>query len=94
MPTHQVCSLNSMEVMTVTEKSKPAFRICFSTRFRNGNKSQLGRSVEIGAAWLLKEGDGYRLNFNVVPQNLNDGVVFLNPVPSQEQAHDVDMEQE
>ena len=72
----------------------PAFRINFCPRFEKDGKSQLGRSVEIGAAWRLDEGDGFRLSFNVVPQNLNDGVVFLNPVQQQDQKHDLDMELE
>ena len=75
-------------------KQRPAFRINFAQRFEKNGKSQLGRSVAIGAAWKLDDDKGFRLSFRVVPQNLNDGAVFLNPVPEQRQNQDVDMELE
>ncbi len=75
-------------------KQRPAFRINFAPRFEKDGESQLGRSVEIGAAWALEGEKGFRLSFSVVPQNLNDGVVFLNPVQEQRQNQNADMELE
>lgn len=75
-------------------KQKPAFRINFAPRFEKDGSSQLGRSTEVGAAWKLRDSDGYRLSFNVVPQNLSDGVLFLNPEMNQDQQAEPDSELE
>ncbi len=75
-------------------KQRPAFRINFAPRFEKDGKSQLGRSVEIGAAWKLEDDKGFRLSFSVVPQNLNDGAVFLNPVQEQKERQDAKHETE
>ena len=85
-----------IDTKSTTDKKRPAFRINFCPRIERDGKQQLGRSIEIGAAWELEKGRGYRMSFNIVPQNLSEGVTFLNPIMDQEQSQqsEGDVEQE
>ncbi|MEO1207636.1 MAG: hypothetical protein AAFV45_15015 [Pseudomonadota bacterium] len=65
------------------QSNKPLYRVSFCPihgQHADGGDI-MGRSVEIGAVWTRKDPTkGAMLKLNIVPQNLTDGVIFLNPV--------------
>jgi len=74
---------------------KPAFRVNFSPIHERDGEMVRGRSTEIGAAWPTKDGSSYRINLNIIPQNLENGSLFLNPVEASDEAtSDEEMELE
>ena len=76
---------------TQPQNQKPAYRMAFARKhLSNGKgKDQLGYPREIGAAWTRKdETKGLVLDFDIVPANMNEGVILLLPVTDKETADD------
>lgn len=71
-------------------KSKPSHRVSFAAftgKDENGN-DRLGSSREIGSVWPRKDGKASIIRFDIIPIELTQrqGVLFLNPVGSKEDA--------
>jgi len=68
-------------------KQKPIYRAKFC-RFVGKDetgKDKLSRAVEIGAVWSRREAEkGAVLRLDIVPQDLTDGILFLDPVQAQD----------
>ncbi|MEO1603553.1 MAG: hypothetical protein AAFU49_24460 [Pseudomonadota bacterium] len=66
-----------------TQTNKPIYRAKFARVIgtdENG-KDRLSRVVEIGAVWARREAEkGAILKLDIVPQDLSNGVLFLDPV--------------
>lgn len=62
-------------------KKQPLYRVsfCSPTTDENGNP-KLSNAVEIGAVWArASDKQGAIMRLNVVPANIGEGVIFLNP---------------
>lgn len=63
-------------------KMQPLYRVSFcspTNELDKDGKPKLSNAVEIGAVWKRSgEKDGAIMRLNIVPQNIADGVIFLN----------------
>lgn len=71
-------------------KKQPLYRVSFcspTSETDNDGKPKLSNAVEIGAVWgRAGDKDGAIMRLNIVPQNMADGVIFLNkPRPKGQQ---------
>lgn len=75
--------------MTTNSKSngnKPVYRLGFAPRtgIDRNNQPTLGYPVEIGAVFARKDAEkGLIAKFQIVPQDLKDGVILLMPVKAE-----------
>lgn len=70
-----------------TTKQRPIYRLkfCRVIGTDEAGKDKLTRAVEIGAVWARREeGKGAIAKFDVVPQDLSGGVLFLDPVTAED----------
>lgn len=71
-------------------KQKPIYRARFARVIGKdqSGKDQLGRTVEVGAVWARREADkGAILKLDIVPQDFSNGVLFLDPVETQDRGY-------
>ena len=64
-------------------KQRPLYRakFCRVVGTDENGKDKLSRAVEIGAVWARREAEkGAVLRLDVVPQDLANGILFLDPV--------------
>jgi hypothetical protein len=67
--------------MTTTSKTRPLYRVLFApiTGQDDQGKDQCGPAREIGAVWPRKGKEGGIMRLDIVPANLERGVIFLTP---------------
>ena len=68
-------------------KQRPIYRLkfCRVIGTDEAGKDKLARAVEIGAVWARREeGKGAIAKFDIVPQDFTNGVLFLDPVTSED----------
>ena len=67
-------------------KQKPTHRLRFAPIIGTDEtgKDQLGRSIEVGAVWPRRDGKGAIQKFDIVPQDFSKGVLFLDPVTTED----------
>jgi hypothetical protein len=80
-----------MTIMTNAQpKSKPLYRVSFASFIGKDEKGndRLGSAREIGSVWPRKDGKSPIIRFDIIPIELTQrqGVLFLNPVGSTENA--------
>lgn len=62
---------------------KPLYRVTFCPmegKDENGKDKLSKRSVEIGAVWPTASGKSNILRLKIVPENISNGMIFLNPI--------------
>lgn len=78
---------NRKENIMSKPKQRPLYRAKFCRvvgQDENG-KDRLSRAVEIGAVWSRREAEkGAVLRLDIVPQDLTNGILFLDPVQTQD----------
>ena len=73
---------------TTSTKTRPLYRVLFApiTGQDDQGKDQCGNAREIGAVWPRKGKPGGILRLDIVPANLDRGVILLAPLDNGDQA--------
>lgn len=72
---------------TTSSKTRPLYRVLFApiTGQDDRGKDQCGTAREIGAVWPRKGKSGGILRLDIVPANLDRGVILLAPLSNGDQ---------
>lgn len=67
---------------TTQSKTRPLYRVLFAPIIGQDDqgKDQCGTAREIGAVWPRKDKPGGILRLDIIPANLDRGVVLLAPI--------------
>jgi hypothetical protein len=67
--------------MTTPSKTRPLYRVLFApiTGQDDQGKDQCGPAREIGVVWPRKDKEGGIMRLDIIPANLERGVIFLPP---------------